>query len=75
MSPMTFPEPETINRVAIIGGGLIGAGWAACFLTQGIAVAIADPSPKARDALPGQVDSAWAAIQQLGLPQRVEQLP
>jgi carnitine 3-dehydrogenase len=68
MAPMTFPEPETINRVAIIGGGLIGAGWAACFLTQGIAVAIADPSPKARDALPDQVDSAWAAIQQLGLP-------
>jgi len=68
MSRMTFPEPETINRVAIIGGGLIGAGWAACYLSRGIAVTIADPSPEARDALPRQIDTAWAAIQQLGLP-------
>lgn len=65
---MLYPTPEVVQRIAIIGGGLIGAGWAACFMANGKKVAISDPSPEARAALPGQIDAAWQALAALGLP-------
>ena len=34
-------------RAAIIGGGVIGAGWAARFLLNGWDVAVFDPGPEA----------------------------
>lgn len=34
-------------KVAIIGGGLIGGGWAARFLLNGHDVVVHDPSPGA----------------------------
>ena len=33
------------ERVGLVGGGVIGAGWAARFLLNGIDVAIFDPDP------------------------------
>jgi carnitine 3-dehydrogenase len=35
------------GRVAIIGGGVIGAGWAARFVQNGLDVAVYDPDPQA----------------------------
>ena len=35
-----------IRRVGIVGGGVIGAGWAARFVLNGIDVAIYDPDPE-----------------------------
>jgi carnitine 3-dehydrogenase len=34
-------------KAAIIGGGVIGGGWAARFLLNGWDVAVADPDPEA----------------------------
>ncbi len=36
-----------VKRAAIIGGGVIGAGWAARLLQNGIDVAVYDPDPQA----------------------------
>ena len=40
-----------INRIAIIGTGVIGASWAALFLAKGRKVAATDPAPGAEKAL------------------------
>jgi carnitine 3-dehydrogenase len=56
-------------KAAIIGGGVIGGGWAARFLLNGWDVAVADPDPEAerkigevlanaRRSLPGLYESA-----------------
>lgn len=37
-----------IKRAAIIGGGVIGGGWAARLVQNGIDVAVADPDPEAQ---------------------------
>lgn len=37
---------QDIRKVGIIGGGVIGAGWAARFVLNGIDVAIFDPDPE-----------------------------
>ena len=36
-----------MSRAAIIGGGVIGGGWAARFLLNGWDVAVFDPDPEA----------------------------
>ena len=35
-----------LRKVAVIGGGVIGAGWAARFVLHGVDVSIYDPSPE-----------------------------
>src|SRR5579859_1608615 len=45
--PVRWRGPDRIARVAVIGAGLIGAGWVAAFLARGLAVAVCDPSPEA----------------------------
>jgi 3-hydroxyacyl-CoA dehydrogenase len=56
-----------INRIAIIGTGVIGASWAALFLAKGRKVAATDPAPGAEKALRHYVETAWPALEQLGL--------
>ena len=51
-----------IRRAAMVGGGVIGAGWAARLLLNGIDVAVYDPDPQAQrklDAVLTQARSAW----------------
>jgi 3-hydroxyacyl-CoA dehydrogenase len=38
-----------ISRVAIVGTGLIGSSWAACFLAHGLDVVATDPAPGTED--------------------------
>jgi carnitine 3-dehydrogenase len=38
----------SIEKAACIGGGVIGAGWVARLLLNGIDVAIYDPDPEAK---------------------------
>jgi 3-hydroxyacyl-CoA dehydrogenase len=56
-----------INRIAIIGTGVIGASWAALFLAKGLKVAATDVAPGAEKALRHFVEAAWPALEQLGL--------
>ncbi|HUG62953.1 MAG TPA: carnitine 3-dehydrogenase [Methylomirabilota bacterium] len=39
-------EADDIRRIGLVGGGVIGAGWAARFLLDGHDVAIHDPDPE-----------------------------
>lgn len=56
-----------IKRVAIVGTGVIGASWAACFLAHGLDVIATDPAPGAETALYKYVKAAWPALTSLGL--------
>jgi carnitine 3-dehydrogenase len=56
-----------INRVTIVGAGVIGASWAACFLAHGLDVVATDPAPGAEVALRKYVAAAWPDLTTLGL--------
>jgi carnitine 3-dehydrogenase len=53
--------------VALLGGGVIGAGWAARFVLNGCDVRLYDPGPGARDRVAEVVADARAAFEQLTL--------
>ena len=61
------PAPEAATTVAVIGTGVIGAGWAAHFLRAGYDVVAWDPGPGADRRLTALVSSAWPALERLGL--------
>jgi 2-polyprenyl-6-methoxyphenol hydroxylase-like FAD-dependent oxidoreductase len=56
-----------ISRVAIVGTGLIGSSWAACFLAHGLDVVLTDPAPGMEDNVREYVEAAWAALTKIGL--------
>jgi 3-hydroxyacyl-CoA dehydrogenase len=58
---------KSINRIAIIGTGVIGASWASLFLAKGLHVVATDVAPNAEAALRSFVNAAWPALEQLGL--------
>ncbi|TNF12452.1 MAG: carnitine 3-dehydrogenase [Rhodobacteraceae bacterium] len=49
-------------KAAIIGGGVIGGGWAARFLLNGWDVAVHDPDPEAHRKIAEVLDNARAAL-------------
>ncbi|MEY4941158.1 MAG: hypothetical protein RIQ93_2893 [Verrucomicrobiota bacterium] len=59
--------PHEIRRVAIVGAGVIGSGWAAHFLAQGLDVVATDPAPKAHEDMVQRIDRIWPLLTQLGL--------
>ena len=58
---------KPIQKVAIIGTGVIGESWTALFLAKGLDVIATDIAPGAEAALRRFVDSAWPALKRLGL--------
>jgi 3-hydroxyacyl-CoA dehydrogenase len=58
---------KPVRRVAIIGTGVIGASWTALFLAKGLQVVATDIAPNAEAALRKFVDTAWPALERLGL--------
>ncbi len=58
---------RSINKVAIIGTGVIGASWAALFLAKGLEVAATDIAPDAEASLKHFIEAAWPALKRLGL--------
>jgi carnitine 3-dehydrogenase len=62
-----FRGPAQIKTVAVVGAGLIGSGWAAAFLSQGLAVRVSDPSPGAEAQVRAQVAEAWPLLLALGV--------
>jgi len=64
---------KTIRHVTVVGTGVIGASWAALFLAEGLQVVATDPAPNAEAALRKFVETAWPALQRLGLSPRASQ--
>lgn len=62
---MALDKP--VQRIAIVGTGVIGASWAAEFLARGIDVIATDPAPNAEANLRKYIDSAWPALTAMGL--------
>src|ERR1700760_5018235 len=62
---MTNNKP--IRRIAIIGTGVIGASWTALYLAKGLQVVATDIAPNAEAALRKFVETAWSALERLGL--------
>ena len=56
-----------VETVAVVGTGVIGAGWAARCLARGLDVIASDPAPGAEAKLREAVDHAWPALERLGL--------
>ena len=56
-----------MHRLAIIGAGVIGSGWAARALACGLDVTAWDPARGAEARLRAAVDNAWPALKRVGL--------
>jgi carnitine 3-dehydrogenase len=58
---------NSIRRLALVGGGVIGSGWAARALAHGLDVIATDPAPGAEGKMRAAVENAWPALQRVGL--------
>jgi 3-hydroxyacyl-CoA dehydrogenase len=56
-----------IRNIAIVGTGVIGASWAAYYLSKGFSVIATDPAPNAEAGLRKYVDEAWKTLSKNGL--------
>src|SRR5499433_650097 len=60
-------QSKPIERIAIVGTGVIGASWAAQYLARGFDVIATDPAPNAETNLRKYVDEAWPLLTSVGL--------
>jgi 3-hydroxyacyl-CoA dehydrogenase len=56
-----------IRNIVIVGTGVIGASWAAYYLSRGFNVTATDPAPNAEDGLRKYIDEAWKTLSKNGL--------
>jgi 3-hydroxyacyl-CoA dehydrogenase len=56
-----------IRNIAIVGTGVIGASWAAYYLSRGFNVTATDPAPNAEAGLRKYIDEAWKTLSKSGL--------
>jgi carnitine 3-dehydrogenase len=57
----------TVDRVAVVGAGTIGASWATLFLAHGLEVEVYDPAPDVERRVRDFIAGAWPAMTRLGL--------
>ena len=60
-------KDREIRNVAIVGTGVIGASWAAYYLSRGFNVIATDPAPNAEANLQKYVAEAWTTLSKNGL--------
>jgi carnitine 3-dehydrogenase len=58
---------RSVNRIAVIGTGVIGASWTTQFLAKGFDVVATDPAPGAEQKLREFVVNNWETATRLGL--------
>jgi carnitine 3-dehydrogenase len=59
---------DRVRSVGLLGGGVIGAGWAARFLLHGVDVRLFDPKPSPVDDVLGNARRAYARLTLAPLP-------
>jgi 3-hydroxyacyl-CoA dehydrogenase len=67
-----FRGKDEIGQIAVIGSGLIGAGWIAAFLAQGLRVSVYDPAAGAEEKVLAHIEASWPGLQARGLPPRAD---
>lgn len=60
------------GHVAVVGTGVIGAGWVALSLAHGLDVLAYDPAPGAEEGLRESVRQVWPTLARLGLAEGAE---
>jgi carnitine 3-dehydrogenase len=60
-------EPDQVRRVAVVGAGVIGGGWALHYLRMGLDVDVYDPAPRARRDLLRMIEDTWPLLERMGL--------
>jgi 3-hydroxyacyl-CoA dehydrogenase len=60
-------DSPPITRAGVVGTGVVGAAWAACFLARGLDVTATDPAPGAEARLRADVRAHWPILERLGL--------
>jgi 3-hydroxyacyl-CoA dehydrogenase len=60
-------DTKPIRHIAVVGTGVIGASWTALFLAKGLQVVATDIALNAEASLRKFVETAWPALQRLGL--------
>ena len=65
-------KTNNIQRVALVGGGVIGSGWATRCLAHGLSVVVTDPSPSVAEMVLKTVDSAWPILEEAGLDEKAD---
>lgn len=61
---------EPVEKVAVLGAGVIGASWTALFLAAGLEVEVYDPSEDAPERVRDYIDRAWPTLESLGMTTR-----
>ena len=56
-----------IARVGLVGGGVIGTGWAVRCLANGLDVSMTDPAPEAEARFRETIARTWPTMEQIGL--------
>lgn len=56
-----------IKTFAVLGAGVIGSGWAARALANGLDVVAWDPAPNGEQTLRANIANAWPALERVGL--------
>ncbi len=63
---------EKIEKVAVLGAGVIGASWTALFLAADLEVHVYDPAKDAQKNLHDYIRRAWPTLQALGLTAKIK---
>jgi 3-hydroxyacyl-CoA dehydrogenase len=58
---------KPIRRIAVVGTGVIGASWAAYYLSRGFDVVATNPAPNEEANLRKYIDNAWPVLARAGL--------
>ena len=64
---MALRGRDSIKRVGLVGGGVIGTGWSVRCLAHGLDVSITDPAPGAEERLRENIATVWPTMEQVGL--------